>query len=323
VTTRLHRPRGCIRLLAGICLALGIDQSSLAYDMPALNLGETSFFDGASPVTGPGLYGAQYLATYDASKFTDAAGHKVALPSQELRLFAPVTQLIYLAQPTVFGIAHPGAMVILPAVAGSSVKDGLSGAVLKSTTGLGDAVFGAFLMFDPIMGPSGPRFAQSVEFDVITPTGHYNRNAAINPGSNFVSINPFYAATFWATPEWSVSGRFHYLWNATNDAPNASLGPTARTSQTGQAFHMNLASQYQLTETWGIGLNGYYLHQVTDTRINGQSVPGRRERVFAIGPGLTVTLNKDYSIFLNAYKEFAAENRAEGDRVVLRFNAHL
>lgn len=169
----------------------------------------------------------------------------------------------------------------------------------------------------------GPLFGQSVEFDVITPTGRYSRNTSINPGSNFFSINPFYAATLWVTPDWTFSGRFHYLWNATNDEANAGLGPSARTSQAGQVFHMNVATLYQINPTWGIGLSGYYLQQITDTRVNGQPVPGRRERIFAIGPGAILNLAKDYSIYVNAYQGFGAQNRTEGRKLILRFNAYF
>jgi hypothetical protein len=311
----------CVWSILAMCL--GIAAPAAAYDLPSLNLGSTSFLDGAIPPTGPGLYGAQYLVFYDADKFADANGHKLALPKQNVQLAATVTQGIFAAQSKVFAIAHPGATVLLSVLAGADVNDGLNGAALRSTTGFGDTVFGGFLSFDPVMGREGPLFAQSLELDVIVPTGRYDRNIAINPGSNFFSLDPFYAATLWLTRDWSFSGRFHYLWNATNDAPNASLGPAARSSQAGQAFHMNMATQYQLDENWGIGPNGYYLQQVTDTRVNGQAVPGRRERVFAIGPGVTFNMSMDYSIFLNTYEEFGAENRTEGTRIVLRFNAHL
>ena len=310
-------------LAVAVGVSLGFVSHPKAYDLPALNLGTTSAFDGSMPLTGPGFYGIEYFTFYSASKFTGANGQKLPLPSQDLQVLAPITQVVYLAPQKVFGIAHPGATVILPAVAGAGVNDGLNGAVLRTSTGLGDTIFGAFLTFDPIMGQNGPRFAQSIEFDVFTPTGRYDRNIAINPGSHFLSINPFYAATFWATPDWTFSGRFHYLWNATNNEPNFSLGPEARTSQAGQAFHMNLHDALPAHAAWGVGLNGYYLQQLTDLRVNGQAAPGTLERVAAIGPFLTFALNKDYSVFLNAYKEFGAENRPEGERVILRFNAYF
>ena len=134
----------------------GFVSHAKAYDLPALNLGTTSAFDGSMPLTGPGFYGIEYFTFYSASKFTGANGQRLPLPSQDLQVLATISQAVYLAPQKIFGIAHPGATVILPAVAGAGVNDGLNGAVLRTSTGLGDAIFGAFLTFDPIMGQNGP-----------------------------------------------------------------------------------------------------------------------------------------------------------------------
>ncbi len=294
-----------------------------AYDLPPVNLGSTSFFDGAVPPTGPGLYGMQFFTFYGADRLTDAHGKRLPLPRQHLHLEALTTQLIYASPAKIFGSASPGAIVIIPTVVGAAADDGLGGTALRADTGLADTLFGAFLSFDPIGREGRPLLAQSLEFDIIAPTGHYSRRVSVTPGSNFLSLDPFYAATAWLTPELTISGRFHWLWNATNDAPKEEFGPAARSSQAGQAFHMNLAAHYQLDHSWGIGVAGYFLQQVTDTRVNGTPVPGRRERVFAIGPGLTYSINRDYSVFLNAYQEFGAENRPEGTKILARLNVHF
>ena len=312
-------------LFAAAAMAVGalFATDSMAYDLPSLNLGGTSFYDGGIPPTGPGLYAVEYLNFYSAGRFNDNNGHRLPLPNQDLFLFAPVTQGVYFAPFKLFGVATPGFQALLPVVANNRVNDGLGGAALKGRTGVGDLTMGPMLMFDPIMGPKGPIFVQAIEFDFIVPTGSYNPNIAVNPGSNFFSFNPFYAATLWVTPEWSFSGRFYFLWNGVNNAPSASLGPSALYSQAGTAFHTNLTTQYQINQTWAVGINAYVLQQLSDFKVNGVAVPGQRERVFAVGPGLILNLSKDYSVFLNYYKEFSARNRTEGQKLVLRFNAHF
>jgi len=57
--------------------------------------------------------------------------------------------------------------------------------------------------------------------------------------------------------------------------------------------------------------------------VDGKDVKGRREKVWAVGPGLVYKLDQENSVFANMYFEQDAENRSEGNRFVLRFNHHF
>lgn len=295
-----------------------------AYDLPAVNLGFTSFLDGGPPA-GPGFYFQQYIQYFHSDQFTDKRGNDL-LPSvadEDLDVWIFLFQGIYQSdQPLLLG-GKWGLDLILPLVSIDVDYDTNLGFPEDNGTGFGDLLIGPFLQWDPIMGEKGPIFMQRIEFQLIFPTGKYDDDKELNPGSNFFSFNPYWAATLFFTPKWTATWRFHYLWNAENDDPNRNF-VGADDTQAGQAIHLNFASAYEVLEKrLHAGVNGYYLKQITDTKVDGDDVSGRKEQVFGIGPGMVYHFSQNDHIFFNAYFETAAENRAEGYRLNLRWTHHF
>ncbi|BAU73148.1 SphA family protein [Metapseudomonas furukawaii] len=295
-------------------------QASQAYDLPVVNLGLTTFLDGGLPA-GPGWYIQQYFQDYRADHLKDQRGDDLPLPRQDLHYQVAVTQLSYLSDLRL-GNASLGLNAVLPVVTRMDLDDGLNNAALKAQDGVGDLLVGPFIQFDPIMGPDGPRFVHRIELQVNLPTGKYDEDQAINPGANAWSFNPYWAATYWFTPKWSASLRAHYLYNGKNEDPNYSYGG-ADDLQAGQAVHANFATEYAVTPQLRLGINGYWLNQFTDTRIDGHEVSGRRERVWAIGPGAMYSFSQEDHLVVNAYVEQDVENRPEGSRVQVRYVHHF
>lgn len=302
---------------------LAFTSSAWSYDEPVVNLGYTSFYDG-SPPSGPGAYFQDYFQYYTANRFNDQNGHKLPLPRTDLDVVANVTQFIYVTKKRVLG-ASLGVSALLPWVVNAKVNDGLNNTVLKAQNGPGDLWVGPALQFDPIMRKDGksPLFVSRLELDIIAPIGRYNSLYAINPSSHFWSLNPYWAFTFWMTPKFSTSGRLHYLWNGVNHSPNVAFGPNVHTTQAGQAVFADIAVGYALMEKFTVGVNGYFFNQITDTLANGVSVPGRKESVWAIGPGMVYSLTKNHFIFFNLYSEQNAKNRAQGTNGLLRAAVHF
>lgn len=316
---------------AGLCMWLAFAGCSQAVDIPAVNLGFTSFMDGGPPA-GPGWYYTQYLQ-YLNGDIKDGDGNNALLPTgfdaggvptgldtAELEGFIALFQGIYQSdQELLFG-GKWGIDIILPYV---DLDVDTSAIVLDDGEGFGDLLIGPYLQWDPIMGENGPKFMHRIELQVLLPTGEYDEtDPDLDIGSNVVSLNPYWAATWFITPKLTASWRIHYLWNDKNDDPN--IAGAVSDQQAGEAIHGNFAVAYEVIEKQlRVGINGYFLNQISDTEIDGVKDPSRSEEVFAIGPGAVWHLNQNQHFFANLYFETDAENRPEGERLNLRYVHHF
>ncbi len=318
------------RLSVLLAIVFGLCPLAAAYELPSVNLGFTSFMDGGPP-SGPGFYFTQYLQYWTADEFTDDDGDSGTLfpvDDPDLDAWISLSQFIYQSNTPLLLGGKWGIDVIIPAVALDLEFDGMA-PISDNGSGIGDILVGPFLQWDPVMGPNGPRFMHRIEFQMIFPTGKYDDDKTLNPGSNFFSFNPYWAGTFFLTPSWTVSTRIHYLWNAKNDDPGREVPPVspyfgADDIQAGQAIHFNAATAYEIIpKTLRLGVNSYFLQQITDSEADGRDVDNSKERVFGIGPGALWHISPDSHLFFNAYIETAAENRPEGERFQLRWVYHF
>lgn len=298
-------------LLPGTFCALFLTLAvpSNAYTLPSVNLGLTSFVDGAPPA-GPGFYYQHYLQWRAISHLRDAGGQALLPSTPDLDVWVSLSQLVYQSDQELLMGGKWGLNLMLPLVKFSLE----SNPFLTARSGVGDLLVGPFLQWDPVMGEGGPVFMHRVELQMLFPTGRYDSASALNPSSNHFSFNPYWAATWFPAAGWELSWRLHYLWNATN---------SDRQLRPGQAVHLNLALSYGVIENrLRLGLNAYSLRQVSASRIAGTSIPGR-ERVSAIGPGALYSFSPDNHLFFNLHREFAVRLRPEGWSTSLRWVHHF
>lgn len=301
-----------------------------SYEQPAVNLGFTSFLDGGAPA-GKGWYFSEYLQFYTADKFNNQHGDSNTLfpeKDPDVDVWVALSQFIYMSDQQIFFGGKWGAEMIIPYV-NIDLQFNKTAVISDNSSGLGDIVISPFLQWDPIMGENGPLFMHRLEFEFILPTGKYNDNHSLNPGSNFFSFNPYWASTLFITPHLTASTRIHYLWNAKNHNPNNEYAPTspffkANDVQAGHSMHGNFAIAYELIPNrFRLGINGYYFKQISNTEVNGQEVSGTKEQVLGLGPGMVYHFSKHDHLFFNSYFETAAKNRSEGVRMNLRFTHHF
>jgi len=301
----------CFIIVGLLCL---MHEAIEGFNLPAINLGLTSFLDGVAPA-GPGWYVQEYLQMYHANKLVDNKGKNLGgVPPIHFNDVAFITQIIYASPRRIFFGGRPGVNLVVPYLSHLSIARNPLG-IKSSGAGFGDILFGGFFQWDPITYCDRPLFAHRLELDISVPTGKVKLpKDAINPGNGLYYINPYWAGTFFFTKSWSASWRIHYLWS----------GKQRKTHiKPGDAFFMNFTTEYNFCDKIVVGVNGYFLEQLKNSKLKGKDIPHSREQVFAIGPGMVYTFGPNSFLFLNYYIESYVRNRPKGMEGVIRYVQHF
>lgn len=308
--------RGWIVLLVAVVFTGISGAPAQGFDQPLLNFGLTNVLDGAVP--GPGTYFFEYVQIYQSDEFKDHDGKNISGDPRNGFVLS-MNQVAHISKTTVLG-GNLGIDFLLPI--GSLTASGTFGSggppISANPGPVGDVIIGPFIQWFPHKLLGRP-FLHRFELDIFVPTGHYDKKYTINPGSNLWSIEPYYAFTWFLTPQLSTSWRIHYTYNTTNDDPWEVLQGMGITEvQPGQVFHFNYSLEYEVVKNLRLAAVGYYLKQLTDTEFNGDNVPDRKEQVFAIGPAIHWITKNGFVFALKTAFESSVENRPQGSRTTFR-----
>jgi hypothetical protein len=298
-----------------------------------INLGATSFFDGfGRPVEGF-TYQA-YLQYSRAREIMDANGDTTkAFVNPQLDTLVMLNQLSYYGPSTLFGDrVRPGINFILPLV-GFMTSFDTPGPVLKDNgVGLGDLVMGPVFQFKPLMSDGRPVFSHRLELDLVVPTGKYDPDKNLNQGTNYVSFNPNWALTVLPAKGLEFTTRVNYIYHFTNERPTnpprgVPMGTTVESARAGQAVWANFASSYEVFTGVHLGVNGYYLKQLTldrffltdRTYFEGKKPAEGKQQVLGIGPGAFLEVTKKDKLFANYYYPLLVEARPKSQGLTVRW----
>ena len=224
----------------------------------------------------------------------------------ELDFLLNMTTLLYKPEVKVFGSQYAfGAMIPLVHAELDATVGGLS--VSDDTTGLGDITLIPGIFF----WSCGKAHMSLAQF-IIAPTGDYSVNNAVNPGLNYWTFDTNFAFT-WLDEEKGREFSFNlgHTYNTENDATNY---------QTGQEIHLDVAINQYLSETLAVGLQGFYLNQITGDSGSGALLGDFQARASGIGPAImwaTQMGDQDVTFIAKWLHEFDADKRIEGDHVFL------
>ena len=320
----MRRKNLLVALLCAVFCMVSV--SVMAFNQnPSLNWGYTDFLDGAAISQPPGFVFNPKVATYSTNTFKDGNGNTIP-GRNKLNLVAFAPQLIYTAP-----IQLPWGLKFGGQVQWSIVSlNATSNIGLTADSGMiGDVVFGPFIGRAHNLGKDW-NLHWFFEFDTYAPIGSYDKTAAFNAGANFWTFEPFVAATLTMPYGFELSTRQHYLWNTKNNDyvnPAATGDFQSHSLQAGDMWRFNYTLSKSLdfiTPLLRLGVVGYYGQQTSSDQLDNNTVASSKEKIFAIGPGISYTYiregeRKPTAIFsLKAYSESNAEARAQGTRVVFR-----
>jgi hypothetical protein len=292
-----------------LCGSVGIPQCcSAQVQLPAVDLGITNFEDGLAV---PGWLFQEFPDYYDADKLKDARGNTVP-GSNHFTSFSTTSHIVYVTQQRVIG----GWIAFEALQPWARVQADFANGPSTTVRGLADLTVGGGLQWEPAKVGTGI-FGHRLFLDVTVPTGQYKREQAVNLGNHCAVIEPYYAVTY-ELEKIEFSARLHYLWASVNHEPF--VGLRDNTTQSGQAFHMNYATSYEVIHNIRVGFNGYWVQQLTDHEANGVRIPDSLERTVGLGGGIQLFTGHNTWIHLNGYKEVDVRNRTEGYNVVFRIS---
>ncbi len=186
---------------------------------------------------------------------------------------------------------------------------GMTAGIQDDKTGLGDVTLIPLSLFWKF-GNINLNFAEYI----ITPTADYDKDDLANTGLNYWSFDTNAAVTY-LDPErgHEISFNIGHIYNTEN---------TDTDYQTGQEIHVDYMLNQFLSETFAVGIHGFYLKQITGDSGDGAAFGDFKAEAAGIGPALLWAPNifgKDVPIIGKWLHEFHAENRLEGDHVMVSF----
>lgn len=287
-----------------------------SYDQPnTLNLGFNNILEGGPIRPLPGLYWFQYFQFFHTNTFRDQLGRKINTGKEpNLNVFFGCTEFIYQSKNKIIFNAFAGIDLQIFYSLYEKIDHNNLG-FNSSGAGGSDPFIGLYLQWEPIKKPDGEELLiHRFELGASFPAGKFKPRYFFNPGNGCYYINPSWTATLFFSPKFALSTQLNFVWSSAKRVTQV---------QPGQAVFLNYSLECETLKNFWISVCGYYLQQITDSKINGVKVPGRKERVFAVGPGVLYTVSQDLDFFAYAYFEKLVKNRPQGVAFLLRWVVHF
>lgn len=265
----------------------------------------------AASLPPPGLYYRMYNAYYDAGRLRDNDGNRLPVDFQ-VKVFANVHRLIWVSPVELLG--------------GNLFMDALI-PILYTDLEIGamEIADDRWGMGDPFVEPlgltwRGGRYDAAIGAGVYLPWGQYATDKPASAGKDMWTLMLTAGATAYLDARKTLSASLLSRFEAHSSQDALDIRP-------GNRFHFEYGLGKRLPKGLEFGLAGYCHWQVSDAK--GDDLPptvnpGDRDRVFAIGPEISVFVPR-YTLFasLRGLSEFGARGKSEGNLAVLTLTRPL
>jgi hypothetical protein len=267
----------------------------------AYPLGAEDFMSGAAPP--PGTYFINYFLYYHADEFNNGSGDNID-KKFDLEAVVNTFRFIHITKHKILG-GFWGMHMFIPLWNLDVTATTPAGVKGDTQTGLGDIIVDPF-----ILSWHFKNFHFLTAVDIYMPTGRYDKDDLANTSRNYWTFEPIVAFTYLSDFGLDVSSKIMYDINTNN--PDTDY-------RSGQEFHFDYTVGYKISN-WRLGVGGYYYKQITDDKVNGETVEpdGFKGQAIAVGPQLKYDY-KNMSFIFKYHREFEVENRAEGDNFWFKF----
>jgi hypothetical protein len=149
---------------------------------------------------------------------------------------------------------------------------------------------------------------------IVTPTGEYDTDELVNTGLNYWTFDTDFAVTYLneeTGQDYSVNIGYNY--NTENSKTDY---------QTGQELHIDYMINQFLSESWAVGIHGFYLKQVTGDSGGGAILGDFKAEAAGVGPAVllnTKSFGREVTFIAKWLHEYHAERRIEGDHIFTSF----
>lgn len=269
-------------------------------------IGVNTVLDGILPPPGATQF-FNYNEYYVANKFAGANGQS-AVPGFRIAAFVEAPRVVH-TWGTTLGPLTFSSGIVVPIVHLDLRTPGGSG----DRTALGDIIVHPLFVG---YHNEAHTFFINASPDIGLPTGAYSSSRIANTGLNTYAFMPNINVTWFPTPSWEISSTAQIEFNSPNHATNYHSGNVAT---------LDYGIGYSVTKDLQVGLQGFFLQQISDDTVNGGLANGNgfRGRAYGIGPQIRYNWSPFSGLVLKYQHEFDVRNRPQGDRLWLQVSFPL
>lgn len=143
--------------------------------------------------------------------------------------------------------------------------------------------------------------------EVMFPTGAYDKDEIASVGYNRYIFEPYVMVNYTSDSGFAVATKT--MFDYTTENPDTDY-------QSGMELHMDYAVGQHLGP-WTIGAAGYLYKQITDDKVNGNTIDDYRAQAVGVGPTVGYSY-KNIDVSLQYTKDYMVRNKGEGEQFWLK-----